>query len=99
MPFYKSDKANVYVAYVALVDGEIKFRQDNKWDVNMGDNGADGTLEAGGANIVVTQGNYKITFDASALKYTIDQFSWGIVGSAAPSGWNAPWRLYTARCL
>lgn len=90
MPFYKSDKANVYVAYVTLVDGEIKFRQDNKWDVNMGDNGADGTLEAGGANIVVKQGNYKVTFDASALKYTIDKFSWGIVGSAAPSGWNAP---------
>ncbi|OIN59373.1 SusE domain-containing protein [Arsenicibacter rosenii] len=91
MPFYKSDKANVYVAYVNLAVGEIKIRQDNKWDVNYGDDGANGTLEAGGANIAVkTAGNYKITFDQGALKYTIEKYSWGIVGSATPSGWAAP---------
>ncbi len=91
MPFYKSDKANVYVAYVYLAVGEIKIRQDNKWDVNYGDDGANGTLEAGGANIAVkTAGNYKITFDQGALKYTIEKYSWGIVGSATPSGWAAP---------
>lgn len=91
MPFYKSDKANVYVAYVYLAVGEIKIRQDNKWDVNYGDDGANGTLEAGGANIAVkTAGNYKITFDQGALNYTIEKYSWGIVGSATPSGWAAP---------
>ena len=91
MPFYKSDKANVYVAYVYLAVGEIKIRQDNKWDVNYGDDGANGTLEAGGANIAVkTAGHYKITFDQGALKYTIEKYSWGIVGSATPSGWAAP---------
>jgi len=90
MPFYKSDKANVYVAYVALIDGDIKIRQDNKWDVNYGDDGANGSLEAGGANIVVKAGNYKITFDQGALKYTIEKLSWGLVGSATPSGWAAP---------
>lgn len=91
MPFYKSDKANVYVAYVYLAVGEIKIRQDNKWDVNYGDDGANGTLEAGGANIAVkTAGNYKITFDQGALKYTIEKYAWGIVGSATPSGWAAP---------
>lgn len=88
VPFYKSDKANVYVAYATLIDGEIKIRQDNKWDVNYG--GTNGVLSAGGANIVVKAGNYKITFDQSALKYTIEKYSWGIVGSATPNGWNAP---------
>lgn len=90
VPFYKTDKANVFVAYVGLLEGEIKFRQDNKWDVNYGDTGANGTLEAGGDNIKVKAGTYKITFDVTALKYTIDKLSWGLVGSATPNGWNAP---------
>ena len=90
VPFYKTDKSNVFVAYTSLAAGEIKIRQDNKWDVNYGDKGADGTLEAGGDNIVVKAGNYKVTFDATALKYTIDNLSWGLVGSATPNGWDGP---------
>ena len=35
LPFYKTDAANVLVAYVDLVVGEIKFRTDNKWDYNI----------------------------------------------------------------
>ena len=34
---------------VVLNDGEIKFRQDDAWGVNVGDNGADGTYEANGS--------------------------------------------------
>ncbi|MEZ4905845.1 MAG: SusE domain-containing protein [Spirosomataceae bacterium] len=88
LPFYKTDKANVFVAYVTLTDGEIKFRENNKWDVNYG--GSNGTLAKGGDNIAVKEGNYRITVDLNTLKYTIDKFSWGIVGSATPSGWSAP---------
>ncbi|NBB20739.1 SusF/SusE family outer membrane protein [Runella sp. CRIBMP] len=88
LPFYKTDKSNVYVAYVTLTDGEIKFRENNKWDVNYG--GTNGTLVKGGDNIVVKAGSYKITVDFEALKYTVEKFSWGIVGSATPNGWSAP---------
>ena len=87
-PFYKTDKSNVFVAYVTLTDGEIKFREDNKWDVNYG--GTGGTLAKGGDNIAVKAGSYKITVDLNALKYTVEKFSWGVVGSATPSGWAAP---------
>ncbi|MDI9857815.1 SusE domain-containing protein [Flectobacillus roseus] len=90
MPFYKTDKTDEIVAYVTLLDGEIKFRSNNKWDVNYGDDGANGTLESGGANIKVTAGTYKITFNTASLTYTIEKYSWGLVGSATPSGWNAP---------
>ena len=90
MPFYKTDKIDEIVAYVTLLDGEIKFRSNNKWDVNYGDDGANGTLESGGANIKVTAGTYKITFNTASLTYTIEKYSWGLVGSATPSGWNAP---------
>lgn len=81
-PFYTTAAANVFVAYVTLVDGAIKFRQDNTWDNNFGDTDADGTLDAGGTDIVVTAGTYKITMDLNGNTYTMEEYSWGIVGSA-----------------
>ncbi|SFD29594.1 SusE domain-containing protein [Flavobacterium phragmitis] len=55
-----------------LLVGEYKFRLDDKWDTNYGDDGNDLTLEAGGANIPVTvAGNYTIIVDFAAKKYTI----------------------------
>ena len=87
-PFFTSKTPNVLVAYLTLKDGEIKFRENNKWDNNLGDNGADGTLESSGANIAVTAGTYKITFNTLNNTYTIVPFSWGIVGSAY-NNWGA----------
>lgn len=81
-PFYKTKTENVLVAYVKLKNGEIKFRPNNAWDGNLGDNGADGTLEADGANITVTEGYYKITMNPVAKTYSIVAFTYGIVGSA-----------------
>jgi hypothetical protein len=81
-PFYTTDAADVYVAYVTLVDGAIKFREDNAWDNNFGDSGADGTLDAGGDDIVVTAGTYKITLNLGDNTYTMEEYSWGVVGSA-----------------
>lgn len=86
--FYTTDQANVFVAYSTLFDGEIKFRENNDWGNNFGDTGADGTLDAGGDNIVVTAGTYKIVLDFNANTYTIEPFSWGIVGSAF-NDWGA----------
>ena len=88
-PFYTTADPNVLVSYVTLVTGEIKFRTNNSWDLNYGDTGLDGVLDAGGDNIPVTAGTYKITFNTSALTYTIEPYSWGIVGDATPIGWPA----------
>ncbi|WP_456459014.1 SusE domain-containing protein [Reichenbachiella sp.] len=43
-----------------LVAGELKFRANDGWDLNYGDTDADGTIDAGGDNIVVAAGNYTI---------------------------------------
>ncbi|WP_093668101.1 SusE domain-containing protein [Tenacibaculum sp. MAR_2009_124] len=80
-PFYTTNTANVLVAYVTLLDGEIKLRENNEWTNNLGDDGADGTLEVGGANIVSSAGTYKITLDLNTNTYTIESYSWGIIGS------------------
>ncbi len=90
MPFYQTSDPNVIVAYVTLTDGEIKFRSNNAWDLNYGDDGLDGTLDQNGANIPVSAGTYKITFNTAALTYTIEAYSWGLVGSATPNGWGGP---------
>ncbi|WP_372746819.1 SusE domain-containing protein [Lutibacter sp.] len=47
-------------------DGGFKFRPNNDWAGNLGDNDADGSLETDGANIEVPEnGNYTVTLDLS----------------------------------
>ncbi len=49
-----------------LVAGEIKFRANHDWDINMGDDGADGSPDFGGANIqIAAPGNYTVVLDLS----------------------------------
>ncbi|WP_452222229.1 SusE domain-containing protein [Lacinutrix salivirga] len=94
IPFYTTSTPNQYVAYATLRDGEIKFRKDNLWAENYGDDGNDGSLEPNGANLTVTAGSYKITVitDDSAvpISYTMEPFSWGLVGNGTPNGWDGP---------
>ena len=53
----------------------IKFRANDAWDINIGDDDADGTMEFGGQNIGIPEdGNYTITLDLSnprQYKYSI----------------------------
>ncbi|MGC1632701.1 MAG: SusE domain-containing protein [Gelidibacter sp.] len=61
---------------IALTAGgnEFKFRANGGWDLNLGDDGGDGILEYGGANMSVPQsGTYKVELDLSkprAYTYT-----------------------------
>ena len=90
MPFYKTNDANIFVAYVTLATGELKIRENNSWDLNYGDTGVDGTLEEGGDNIAVEAGTYKVTFNEGNLTYNIEPYTWGLVGNATPNGWDGP---------
>ncbi len=48
----------------------IKFRANDAWDINFGDDGADTSLEYNGANISIAEsGNYTITLDLSTPGY------------------------------
>ncbi len=52
----------------------LKFRANNGWDINLGDTGADGTMEYGGENIGTSAGTYLIELDLSnprAYTYTL----------------------------
>ncbi|MGB2050738.1 MAG: hypothetical protein ACPHTG_07225, partial [Flavobacteriaceae bacterium] len=56
---------------VTLADGEMKFRADDDWGVNLGDDGVDGTTDANGANIPVSAGTYNITLNTVDNTYSI----------------------------
>ncbi|WP_298880571.1 RagB/SusD family nutrient uptake outer membrane protein [uncultured Polaribacter sp.] len=67
--------ANTYALYADLNAGEMKFRFDEDWNNNFGDDNTDGTLEAGGFNIpVATTGTYFITLDLNTSTYSITPF-------------------------
>jgi starch-binding outer membrane protein SusE/F len=54
-----------------MLVGEFKFRLNNDWGTNFGDNGNNGTLEAGGANIPIAEaGTYKFELNLTDNTYT-----------------------------
>jgi hypothetical protein len=68
MTFNETDK--IWTATLDLTAGEIKFRANDAWDLNYGDDDANGTLEKGGANIAISEaGNYTITLNLSKPPY------------------------------
>ncbi|MBD3615943.1 MAG: SusE domain-containing protein [Gracilimonas sp.] len=79
-----------YEGYVNVANAnELKFTEERSWDVNYGDDGADGTLEQNAANIQVTAGYYKINVNLNTLTYTMLNTTWGVIGDATPGGWGA----------
>ena len=80
-----------YEGYLNFPDDntEFKFADGPSWDVNYGDDGADGSLEQNGANIKLNAGFYKIDVDLANLKYTTLKTTWGVIGSATAGGWDS----------
>lgn len=87
---YSFDDDDRYEGYVYMADddSEFKFTQGGSWDVNWGDDDADGTLQTDGDNIERDAGYYRITVDLNELTYEVIPTEWGIVGDATPGGWD-----------
>lgn len=95
--FKLNGTTDTLVAFVTLTDGAIKFRENNKWDSNLGSAGATnpdpaqtGALLASGKDIAVKKGTYRVLFNPTKLTYKIEPYSWGVVGEATANGWNGP---------
>jgi len=90
VPFLSNGTEGLYKAALYMSDGEFKIRQDNDWGVNLGDTGADGTLEANGDNIAISAGNYYVEFNETEMTISVTPADpvWGIVGSATLNGWG-----------
>ncbi|MDR9417345.1 SusE domain-containing protein [Gracilimonas sp.] len=61
----------VWTITLNLSAGEMKFRANDAWDLDYGDNEGDGILDQGGSNIQVAEsGNYTVTLDLSEAPYS-----------------------------
>ncbi|HNU58470.1 MAG TPA: RagB/SusD family nutrient uptake outer membrane protein [Aquaticitalea sp.] len=64
--------SNTYALYAQLSAGEIKFRFNEDWGNNYGDDGGDGTVEPNGSNIPVpSEGTYYVTLNLNNFTYTL----------------------------
>ncbi len=79
-----------YEGYIYFKDdGQFKFTAGPNWDLNWGDNGANGTLEQNGDNINATAGYYKINVDLNTMTYSMVKTTWGLIGDATPGEWGS----------
>lgn len=69
---FASSTSGVYGIYITLGDGEIKFRNNDDWGDNLGDDGADGVLDAGGDNIAVSAGTYYVELDMNNNTFSVN---------------------------
>lgn len=87
----KSPETGLYEGhkYFADANTEILITTLPTLSNALGDDGADGTLEAGGANIIVAEpGLYFIEVDLTNKTYVIEKRAWGIAGDATAGGWS-----------
>lgn len=85
-----SDKNYEGYIYFSKEGDEYKFTAGPNWDVNWGDDGANGTLETNGANIKApAPGLYKINVNLNDFLFTSVKTDWGVIGDATPNGWDS----------
>lgn len=61
---HQTATTDVLQGFVNLVDGEIKFRPNNTWGSDFGDNGS---------NIAVTAGLYKVTVNVNTQEFKLEK--------------------------
>lgn len=67
---YNTETGN-WELLIDLTAGKVKFRANDGWDINYGDDGANGILEQGGADITIpSAGKYMVTMKLGTPDYT-----------------------------
>lgn len=90
------DGVNFSLMNYYLTEGEAKFRQDDSWDINWGNNTfPDGTAALNGPAIPVKEGVYNVSFNITTGNYSFAFQNIGILGSAL-NGWDDDIDLSTA---
>jgi hypothetical protein len=91
------DSAHLWSLKLDLIVGEVKFRQDDAWDINWGDKAfPTGIGTQGGPNIPIpAAGEWTVTFNSLTGAYKFVYTSnVGIIGDATPGGWNDDTNMY-----
>ncbi len=88
---YSRNADDNYEGYLYFPDPSTAYKYaQGSWDTNWGDDGDDGSLDPGGADIVAPDaGMYLMTVDLANLTHTRTKTDWGLIGSATPNGWDS----------
>jgi len=84
--------AGVFRGLVTFPEGalEFKFTPTPNWDEFYGPNGSGGiTYMADGNLFAPAAGTYQVMVNLNTLTYTLTPYSFGIIGTATPGGWDA----------
>lgn len=84
--------SGVFQGYITFPAGqlEFKFTADPDGNVTYGADEMGNFAEGGNANFVApAAGSYEVTVNLNTMTYTLTPFSWGVVGTATPGGWDA----------
>jgi hypothetical protein len=65
-----SDPYTWSISNYTVQAGEFKFRANDAWDINFGDDGNNGSLEYGGANIPIAAGTWTIKLKLNPNNWT-----------------------------
>lgn len=82
-----ADGINYTLNDLSFMDGEIKFRADNSWEVNWGGyNFPKGFAQINGPNIYIPSGTYKVTFNRITGEYSFTATTCPIPAIQCPWG-------------
>ncbi|MGB8703735.1 MAG: SusF/SusE family outer membrane protein [Gillisia sp.] len=74
---------------------EFKVTLQKNWDENYGGDGNGNLVFDSSVNLSVPQpGTYQITIDLNTLKWSAEPYSFGIIGTATPGGWDTDTNMF-----
>jgi hypothetical protein len=84
--------AGVFRGLVTFPAGALEFKFTNlpNWNEYYGPNGSGGIAFMADGNLFApAAGSYQVTVDLNTLSYTLTPYSFGMIGTATPGGWDA----------
>lgn len=85
-----TEVSGIYQGILSFPEGALDFKVtiDRSWKENYGGDG-NGNLVFDGNNLFVPQaGTYQITINLNTMRWTAEPYSFGIIGTATPGGWD-----------
>ena len=83
--------SGVYQGYLTFPAGQLQFNfiTDRVDGITYGADSSGNFTEGGSNNFSVpSAGSYQITVNLNTMSYTAVPYSWGIIGTATPGGWD-----------
>lgn len=86
-----TDIPGIYQGVMTFPEGELDFKVtvDRNWEENYGDDDNGNLIFDAPNNLSVSEaGTYLITVNLNTMRWSAEPYSFGIIGTATPGGWD-----------